>query len=85
MSFFHPVKGQNGLEPDKIAKLRFVVDFWTCVGPLAVLRDRSKFTGYLGRVLGKICLKKSLRPPLSFLLKTALPKVMKTTQCICCM
>ena len=26
------------------------------------VRDRSKFTGYLGRVLGKICLKKS-RPP----------------------
>ena len=30
------------------------------------LRDRSKFTGYLGRVLGKICLKKSLRPPYFF-------------------
>ena len=28
----------------------------------ATIRDRSKFTGYLGRVLGKICLKKSLRP-----------------------
>ena len=27
------------------------------------LRDRSKFTGYLGRVSEKICLKKSLRPP----------------------
>ena len=27
------------------------------------LRDRSKFTGYLGRVLGKICLKNSVRPP----------------------
>ena len=29
----------------------------------ACLRDRSKFTGYLGWVLGKICLKKSLRAP----------------------
>ena len=26
------------------------------------VKDRSKFTGYLGRGLGKICLKKSLRP-----------------------
>ena len=47
------------------------------------LRDRSKFTGYLGRVLGKICLKKSLRPlflvekksspPLFFLKKSLRP------------
>ena len=33
------------------------------IGNICRLRDRSKFTGYLGRVLGKICLKKSLRPP----------------------
>ena len=29
---------------------------------LVLLRDQSKFTGYLGRVLGKICLKKVFAP-----------------------
>ena len=37
------------------------------------IRDRSKFTGYLGRVLGKICLKKFLRPP--FLVEKSLDHV----------
>ena len=35
-------------------------------------RDRSKFTGYIGRVLGKICLKKS-SSPLFFLIKSLRP------------
>ena len=30
----------------------------------SLFRDRSKITGYLGRVLGKISLKRSLRPPI---------------------
>ena len=29
-----------------------------------VIRDRSKFTGYLGRVLGKICVKEKSASPL---------------------
>ena len=34
-----------------------------------VARDRSKFTGYLGRFLGKFVSKKSLRPPPFFIRK----------------
>ena len=40
-----------------------------------LLRDRSKFTGYIGRVLGKICLKKSLRPPFSSRKKVFAPLI----------
>ena len=44
--------------------------FWICFlyyiciyRVFKIIRDRSKFTGYLGRVLGKICLKKKYSPP----------------------
>ena len=37
------------------------------------VRDRSKLTGYIGRVLGKICLKQSLRPPNFFFEKKSSP------------
>ena len=40
---------------------------------IVFIRDQSKFTVYLGRVLGKICLKKSLRTPYFFLKKSLRP------------
>ena len=43
---------------------RYYLDFFKKSTKWEVnIRDQSKFTGFLGRVLGKICLKKSLRPP----------------------
>ena len=46
---------------DQMTNSRLILDNKQAISTRLV-RDRSKFTGYLGRVLGKICLKKSFRP-----------------------
>ena len=51
------------------------LELWVWVLNRASFRDRSKFTGYLGRVLGKICLKKSRRPPFLSLKKVFAPLI----------
>ena len=57
-----------------------VLIFWmVCT---EVIRDRTNFSGYLGRALGKICLKKSLRPLIFSERKSSPPPLFFQKKCL---